>query len=138
MNKKVSLKEIVGTKIFYAVILVSYYWMWARSDWKEWYSTLESLLGFFFFCFYTFQRIRIRKYKREGVDELAEQNLKRCDSICLKVFIVAMVIAAWAAAAIGHVNIFGAQVIGWWIVLSILAITILRTVLFLIMDNKGV
>ena len=33
MNKKVSLKEIVGTKIVYAIILTSYYWMWARTGW---------------------------------------------------------------------------------------------------------
>ena len=40
MNKKVSLKEIVGTKIVYAIILTSYYWMWARTDWKDWYETV--------------------------------------------------------------------------------------------------
>ena len=30
MKSKVTLKEIVGTKIIYAALLVSYYWMWAR------------------------------------------------------------------------------------------------------------
>ena len=30
MKSKVTLKEKVGTKIIYAVLLVCYYWMWAR------------------------------------------------------------------------------------------------------------
>ena len=33
MKSKVTLKEIVGTKIIYAALLVCYYWMWARRDW---------------------------------------------------------------------------------------------------------
>ena len=53
MNKKVSLKEIVGTKIVYAIILTSYYWMWARTDWKDWYETVQSMLGVFLFSFFT-------------------------------------------------------------------------------------
>lgn len=138
MSKKVSLKEVVGTKIVYAVVLVSYYWMWARADWEEWYGTVQSVLAIFLFGFFTIQAMRIRKYKKEGVDELAEQNLRRCDSICLRVFMLVMVIAAWTAAIFGHLDIFGAEVIGWWIVLSILGVTILRTVLFLVMDSKGV
>ena len=51
MNKKVSLKEIVGTKIVYAIILTSYYWMWARTDWKDWYETVRfNLLKTFCWC----------------------------------------------------------------------------------------
>ena len=74
MNKKVSLKEIVGTKIVYAIILTSYYWMWARTDWKDWYETVQSMLGVFLFSFFTLQMIRISKYKKEGIDEMAEQK----------------------------------------------------------------
>lgn len=51
MNKKVTLKEIVGTKIVCGIILVSYYWMWARSDWKDWYETAQFVLGVFLFSF---------------------------------------------------------------------------------------
>ena len=47
MNKKVSLKEIVGTKIVYAIILTSYYWMWARTDWEDWYLTAQYSHCFF-------------------------------------------------------------------------------------------
>ena len=32
MKSKVTLKELVGTKIIYAMLLVCYYWMWARRE----------------------------------------------------------------------------------------------------------
>jgi len=95
MNKKVSLKEIVGTKIVYAIILTSYYWMWARTDWKDWYEMMQYVLGVFLFSFFSVQMIRISKYKKEGIDEMAEQNLKRCDSSCLKLFVGVMVVVAY-------------------------------------------
>ena len=62
MNKKVSLREIVGTKIIYAIIL----------DWKDWYLTLQLVFGCFLAAFFAFQQMRIKKYKKEGIDEMAE------------------------------------------------------------------
>lgn len=138
MNKKVGLKEIVGTKIIYAIFLVSYYWMWARTDWKEWYQTVQLVLSCFLVTFFLLQFIRIKKYKQEGVDEMAEQNLKRCDSLCLKIFIVIMIVTAWVCAVFSHVDVINMGVIGWIIVLSILVLSIARTVMFVIMDSKGV
>lgn len=138
MKKKVSLKEIVGTKIIYAIILASYYWMWARTDWKGWYETAQHVLFVFLFSFFVVQMIRISKYKKEGIDEMAEQNLKRCDAICLKLLIGAMVVIAFGAAILGHINAISAGTIGWAIVLSILALSIIRTVMFIVMDSKGV
>lgn len=138
MNKKVSLKEIVGTKIVYAIILTSYYWMWARTDWKDWYEMMQYVLGVFLFSFFSVQMIRISKYKKEGIDEMAEQNLKRCDSICLKLFVGVMVVVAFGAAFFGHTNVVSTGFIGWTIVLSILVLSIIRTVMFVVMDSKGV
>lgn len=138
MNKRVSLKEIVGTKIVYAIILVSYYWMWARTDWKEWYPTLQHALGVFLIIFFLLRCMRIKKYKKESVDEMAEQSLRRCDSFCLKLFIAVMIIVAWSCAVLGHVNTVNMGIIGWMIVLSILALSVIRTVMFVIMDSKGV
>ena len=138
MNKKVSLKEIVGTKIVYAIILTSYYWMWARTDWEDWYLTAQYVLGVFLFSFFSVQMIRISKYKKEGIDEMAEQNLKRCDSICLKLFVGVMVVVAFGAAIFGHTNVVSTEFIGWTIVLSILVLSIIRTVMFVVMDSKGV
>ena len=138
MNKKVSLKEIVGTKIVYAIILTSYYWMWARTDWKDWYEMMQYVLGVFLFSFFSVQMIRISKYKKEGIDEMAEQNLKRCDSICLKLFVGVMVVVAFGAAIFGHTNVVSTGFSGWRIVLSILVLSIIRTVMFVVMDSKGV
>ena len=138
MNKKVSLKEIVGTKIVYAIILTSYYWMWARTDWKDWYEMMQYVLGVFLFSFFSVQMIRISKYKKEGIDEMAEQNLKRCDSICLKLFVGVMVVVAFGAAIFGHTNVVSTGFIGWTFVLSILVLSIIRTVMFVVMDSKGV
>ena len=138
MNKKVSLKEIVGTKIVYAIILTSYYWMWARTDWKSWYETVQYALAAFLFSFFVIQMIRISKYKKEGVDEMAELNLKRCDAICLRIFVGVMAGVAFLAAILGHINAVSTGTIGWVIILSILALSIIRTVMFIIMDSKGV
>ena len=138
MNKKVSLKEIVGTKIVYAIILTSYYWMWARTDWKDWYEMMQYVLGVFLLSFFSVQMIRISKYKKEGIDEMAEQNLKRCDSSCLKLFVGVMVVVAFGAAIFGHTNVVSTGFIGWTIVLSILVLSIIRTVMFVVMDSKGV
>ena len=138
MNKKVSLREIVGTKIIYAIILASYYWMWARTDWKEWYLTLQLVLGCFLAAFFAFQQMRIKKYKKEGIDEMAERNLKRCDSFCLKVFVAVMVVVAWGCAVLGHVDAINMGVVGWIIVLTILILSIIRTLMFVIIDSKGV
>ena len=137
MNKKVSLREIVGTKIIYAIILASYYWMWARTDWKDWYLTLQLVLGCFLAAFFAFQQMRIKKYKKEGIDEMAERNLKRCDSFCLKVFVAVMVVVAWGCAVLGHVDAINMGVVGWIIVLTILILSIIRTLMFVIIDSKG-
>ena len=37
--KKVSLRELVADKIVYAVLLAMTYWLWARNDWKDYYTT---------------------------------------------------------------------------------------------------
>lgn len=138
MNKKVTLTEIVGTKIVYALIMVSYYWMWARTDWKDYYTTIQGALGGFLLVFFVLQASRIKKYKKEGIDEMAEQNLKRCDSICFKLFIAVMLVTAWICAIVGHTNALSTEFVGWIIVLTILAITVIRTVMFKIMDSRGI
>ena len=138
MNKKVTITEIVATKIIYAIILVSYYWMWARTDWKDYYQSIQVFLGVFLVVFFLLQYNRIKKYKKEGIDEMAEYNLKRCDAICFKLFIVAMIAVAWVCGVVGHLEINILASVGWVIVLTILALTVIRTILFTVMDRKGV
>lgn len=143
MNKKVSLKEIVAIQIVYACMLVSYYWMWSRLDWKPWYQIVQIILGCIFAGTIIFQAIRIQKYKKESVDEMAERNLKRCDSFCLKLLLVVMIVVAGGCVIFGDGNevgtvIINTGIIGWIIVLSILVLSIIRTVMFMTLDIKGV
>ena len=84
MNKKVSLREIVGTKIILrnhsCILLLDV----GKNGLEDWYLTLQLVLGCFLAAF-CISAMRIKKYKKEGIDEMAERNLKRCDSFCLKV-----------------------------------------------------
>ena len=70
MKSKVTLKEIVGTKIIYAVLLTCYYWMWARRDWHDYYMTIQNVVFIFTAIFFAMQANRIRKYRKEETDEL--------------------------------------------------------------------
>ncbi len=137
MNRPVTLREIVGNQIVYAIFLISFYWMWARTDWQAWYQTAQIALACGGIAFFTLQATRIRRYKREGVDEMAEQNLKRCDSLCLKIFVAVMIAAAWVCAVANHTGAIGTGVVGWIIVLSVLALSVIRTAVFAVMDSKG-
>ena len=49
-----------------------------------------------------------------------------------------MVVIAYLGGILGHINAISTMVMGWLIMGSIIAITILRTIIFFIMDHKGV
>lgn len=134
MKKKVNLREIVGTKIIYAVLVAVYYWMWARRDWHDFYITIQNAVGIFTFVFLLLQASRIRKYKKESFDELAEQNLKAVDSICLKISMVALVVIAF----MGALTILDAIAMGYAIVGWLIVIMILRFMIFYVKDVKGI
>ena len=134
MKKKVTLKELVGTKIIYAVLLVSYYWMWARRDWHDYYETIQMMIGIFTLVFFLLQAGRIRRYSKEEKDEMAIQNLRRTDAVGLKIMAAAVSIIAFASAIF---RIEG-RITGYALVGMILALTVIRFILFSIMDSKGV
>lgn len=138
MNKKVTLREIVSSKIVYALIIAATYWMWSRSDWLSYYRPLQTGLGFFFIVYFMLVSERTRKYKKESFDELAEQNLRRCDSICLKFFVTAMVVTAFLGGILGHVDAISTSMIGWIIIIAIIVMAVFRAILFAIMDGKAV
>ena len=48
--KKVSLRELVADKIIFSILIAMYYWMWARNDWKDYYTTVQNVI--FAFSFY--------------------------------------------------------------------------------------
>ncbi len=133
--KKVTLKELVADKIIFAVLVALYYWMWARNDWKDLYPTIQTVVGGFTFWYFVFRAIRVRKYKQEAVDEMAEANLHRCDSICLKVCMAAL-IGIGFACAIGRL-VLTTEVIGYCLMGTLILIEVVRTVAFWLMDEKG-
>ena len=134
MKSKVTLKELVGTKIVYAVLLVCYYWMWARRDWHSWYGTIQNMVVVFTIIFFVMQASRIHKYSKEEKDELAIQNLRRADVAGLKLMVAAAAVIAFACA----VGAIDAPAAGYALVGAILALTVIRFVIFCVMDSRGV
>ena len=96
--KKVSLRELVADKIIFAVLIAVYYWTWARNDWKDSYQTIQYVIFVFTFFYFVFRASRLKKYKQETIDEMAELNLKRCDSTCLKLCVAALTLIGFLCA----------------------------------------
>lgn len=138
MKNKVSIREVVATKIIIAILIAGYYWLWSRSDYQPEYQQFSSYWVFILFLMLIVHYFRVKKYKKEYFDEFAEKNLHRCDSICLKIFCVLMVIIAYLGGILGHVNGISTALMGWLIIGTVIIITILRTIMFIIMDSKGV
>ena len=134
MKSKVTLKEIVGTKIIYAVLLVCYYWMWARRDWHDYYEIIQNTVFLFTIVFFAMQSGRVWKYNKEEKDELAIQNLRRADAIGLKLMTAAVIIIAFACA----VKAIDGPAAGYALVGLILALAVIRFIIFCVMDSKGV
>ena len=134
--KKVSLRELVADKIVFAVLLAVYYWMWARNDWRESYKTIQFIVFAFSFYYFVNRSIRLKKYKQEAVDEMAETNLKRCDSICLKIGAAAMIVIGFACA-VGRM-VLTTEVIGYALMGTLVALAVIRTVIFCVMDKEGI
>ena len=130
MEKKVSLKELVGTKIIYAGLIAAYYWMWARQDWHNYYDAIQNAVFLFTILFFILQASRIRRYSREEKDQQAIQTLRRIDAILLRVLTAAAVAIAFACA----VTFFDGRMAGYALVGTIFALTVLRTILFCVMD----
>ena len=134
MKSKVTLKEIVGTKIIYAVLLVCYYWMWARRDWHDYYVIIQNTVFLFTIVFFAMQSGRVWKYNKEEKDELAIQNLRRTDAIGLKMMIAVTIFVAFACA----VGAMDGSAAGYALVGMILALAVMRFIIFCVMDSKGV
>lgn len=134
MKSKVTLKEMVGTKIIYAVLLVCYYWMWARRDWHDYYEAIQNIVVTFTIVFFGLQAARIYKFSKEEKDELAVQNLRRTDAIGLKIMIAAASVIAFACA----VKCIDGTMAGYALVGAVLALAVIRFVIFCVMDSKGI
>lgn len=134
MERKVTLREIVANKIIYAMLVVLYYWMWARRDWKDYYETIQYAITIFTCVFLFIQASRIRKFDKESIDEMAKANLDRINHICLRILVGAVIVIAFA----GAMELMSHLIMGYALVSSLLIISIIRAVMFYIVDVKGV
>ena len=132
MKAKVTLKEIVGTKIVFALLLACYYWMWARRDWHNYYDAIQNAVALFSIIFFAEQAGRIDQDSKGEKNQQAIQNLRRIDAIGLKVMVAAAVIIAFACA----VAFIDGRAAGYVLVGTIFAIAVIRFILFCAMSNR--
>lgn len=134
MKSSVSVKEMVGAKIIYALLFLCYYWMWARRDWHHYYDTIQNMIAIFSILFFAAQAVRIRKYAKEEKDERAIQILHRVDALGLKIVVASVIVIAFASA----VAIMDGRMMGYALVGTIFALTVIRFILFCVMTGKEV
>ena len=135
MNKKVTLGELLGARIVLAICIAVYYWCWARNGWEDYFSSIQQCVAIFALMFFCLLAVRERKYKKEVVDEMAETNLKRCDSICFKISMGLIVCIGFASAILRFA--ISSEVIGYLLMGVLVLMSILRTLLFCYLDAKG-
>lgn len=136
MNKKVTLRELLGARIVLAICIAVYYWCWARNDWEDYFSSIQQCVAIFAFLFFCFLAVRERKYKKETVDEMAAANLKRCDSICYKITMVLIVCIAFLSAILRFT--ISPEIIGYMLMGVLVLTAIIRMAIFCYMDAKGI
>ncbi len=136
MKNKVTLKEILSSHIIIAILIAIYYWCWARNDWKGYYVTIQNTIGILAFFFFIAQSIRMSKYKKEVNDEMAITNLRKSDSICLKILVILIIFIAFLSAILRFE--ISAEIIGYILMGIIVFISIVRVILFCIIDKKGI
>ena len=132
MKSNVTLKEMVGTKIIYAVLLVCYYWMWARQDWHQYYGVIQNTVFIFTIAFFAIRANRVRKYGKKEQDQRTIQVLQKADAIGLKIMVAAVMFIA-AGCAVAFID---GRTAGYALVGTIFALTVIRYVLFCVM-GKG-
>ena len=134
--KKVTLKELLGARIVLAICIAVYYWCWARNGWKSYFVSIQNCVAIFAFWFFCFLAVREKKFKKETVDEMAIANLRKCDSICCKIVMAAIVCIGFLLAVLRYA--ISPQDIGYMLMGVLVLISIFRTVLFCYMDTKGI
>lgn len=138
MKKNVSLVEIVAAKILFAVLFAIIYWMWARGSYHESSAAVGRAISAVTCFLLIVHYWRVQTYKKERVDEMAEQNLRRCDAICLRVLTIVSCMIGLLGGIFAHVSTNAAYLMGWSIVITMIVLSVLRTVLFLVMDKEGI
>ena len=137
MKNKISLRTWMFLKIAPSALLVLHYWMNVRTSSHfaiHMIVTFAVLVFFFVFAHYD--------NKKDLIDESAKEILKRTDSICLKTAYAIGVIAVFSVTISDRIFAVFSEVtgviVGYYIVFSILAFTVLRAILFSVIDKRGI
>ncbi len=130
-TKTINLRAWMFLKIAPAALLLLYYWMCARTDFHTSYLYAQSAVlalagGLFAYQLYYAKR-------RDIFDEFARENLRTTDSICLKIACGVLVLAAVLCVF----SDFSGIVVGYALLIGLLALTVARAVLFTVIDKRG-
>lgn len=130
-TKTINLRAWMFLKIAPAALLLLYYWMCARTDFHASYLYVQSAVlalagGLFAYQLYCAKR-------RDIFDEFARENLRTTDSICLKIACGVLVLAAVLCVF----SDFSGIVVGYALLIGLLALTVARAVLFTVIDKRG-
>lgn len=128
MEKKISLKVWMIIKIIPALLLVVFYWMCVSTKYNRIYTYLQyAVLACMFVSLY------IVKNNRDIFDEYAKEVLSKTDTICFKLSYVVFGILLLPCVLINTNSI----VIGYGIVGGLAILTILRSIIFCVLDARG-
>ncbi len=130
-SKSMNLKAWMFLKITPAVLFLLYYWMCTRDSFHPAYFYIQTAVFAAAGLLVAFQ-ISYAK-KRDIFDEFARENLKTTDSICLKIAYGLMILAAFVCVFTD----FSGEIAGYGILISIVLLTVLRALIFSVIDIKG-
>lgn len=130
-NKTINLSVWMFLKAVPAALLLLYYWMCTVEGYNPVFRYIHAatlvLAGAIVWAQISYAR------RHKIFDEFARENLKTTDSICLKIAYVLMVVATLACVFAD----FSGIVAGYFVVGGILLLTIIRAIMFAIIDKKG-
>lgn len=128
MKKKISLKACMIIKIIYALTVVVLYWMCVRPKYNPIYNYLQYVI---LVC--VFVSLYIVKKNQDIVDEYAKETLSKANNICFKLTYIIFGILLLPCILINTNSI----VIGYGIVGGLAILTILRSIIFCVIDYRG-
>ena len=135
-QKKISLRIWMFLKIAPSALLVLMYWTNVRTVSHPMHFGITFIVLLFFGLFSYYDK------RADLFDESAKENLKRTDSICLKVAyafgILSTVGFMIPARLFVDAPVVTGRTIGYGIVFSILFLTILRACIFSMIEKKGI
>ncbi|AZV56882.1 hypothetical protein [Clostridium sp. AWRP] len=128
-DKKISLRIWISAKIIPALLFLMYYWMSVSLTFKPIHTLIEYLLLGLTLVF-----LALLKGNSEIFDEFAKETLNKTDSICLKLSYLFMAGILLPSAFITPSGIMT----GYLIAAGIVALTILRAIIFCVIDMRGI